>query len=432
MRVESGVRSPQDQVHESFTGSPFQMQSGWRDLLAKSGLFFFGIALWHNGLAVYASYFLLLAWALDSDLRQFGHTIKEPLVVAILVFCIALALGILWSDDPKSGFKICKRYFTFLFFIPYLSLMNRERLPWAIGGLLIGYFAVLLAGFYQWMFVGVQGIPPLEMSYTSFSLMLGVGVIGALYLAGISNNKQIRPLLWLLGGILLFIQFNQHGRIALLATILTSALLIVMLYKTKIRTLLVVAASLIIVVGSFAYSSGSFQERVAKAESDIALSQQGRYSTSVGYRIAMWDVGFRGIAERPVFGHGTGMAAEYFDKTVETYKGGLYKDLPEFLKTYHYHNDWIEIGMHLGAVGLVAYALLLWNWFRTLRAYQLTILGAAIVCYVFLSGLAETLVFFRQTLYLLFAITAIFISRQKTCGIASPEWKIPAQASGVH
>ncbi|MDQ3185312.1 MAG: O-antigen ligase family protein, partial [Pseudomonadota bacterium] len=151
----------------------------------------------------------------------------------------------------------------------------------------------------------------------------------------------------------------------------------------------------------------------------IALSQQGRYGTSVGYRLAMWDVGLHGIAERPVFGHGTGMAADYFDKTVGTYKGGLYKDLPKFLKTYHYHNDWIEIGMHVGAIGLLAYALLLWNWVRTLSTHQLTALGAAFVCFVFLSGLAETLVFFRQTLRLLLALTAIFIGWQKAYGTAS-------------
>lgn len=398
-------------MHKAPAGSPSQLQNAyaWRDVLAKSVLFFFGIVLWHKGLTVYVSYLLPLAWVLDGGLRRFGHTIKEPLVVAILVFCAVLALGILWSDYPKFGFKVWRRYFAFLFFIPYLSLLSKERLPWAISGLLVGYSIILLAGLYHWIILGVQGIPPLKMSYTSFSLVLGIGVVLALYLAGISNTKRMRSLLWLLAVFLLFIQFNQNGRIALLATVITLALLIVMLYKTKIKMFLGAAASLIIVVGGVAYSSDSFQERLATAESDIALSQQGRYDTSLGYRLAMWDVGLRGIAERPVFGHGTGMAADYFDKTVETYKGGLYKDLPKFLKTYHYHNDWIEIGMNVGAIGVMAYALLLWNWLRTLRAHQLTILGAAFVCYVFLSGLAETLVFFRQTLYLLLAITALCI-----------------------
>jgi O-antigen ligase len=421
MKIGSEAQSPEGQIRESATISLSQMQNtyAWRDVLAKSGLFFFGIALWHNGLSVYVTYLLLLVWTLDGGLRRFGYTIKEPLVIAILVFCGVLALGILWSDSPNSGYKIWKRYLTFLFFVPYLSLLSRERLPWAIGGLVIGYFAVLLAGLYQWVFVGVQGIPPLKMSYTSFSLMLGIGVIVAIYIAGISNNKKIKSSLWIFAVFLLFVQFNQNGRIALLATILTSILLVFMLYKTRIKIFLGVAASLIIVVGGFAYSSPGFQERLAKAESDIALSQQGRYDTSLGYRLAMWDVGLRGIVERPLLGHGTGMAADYFDKTVETYRGGLYRDLPQFLKTYHYHNDWIEIGMHVGAIGLTAYALLLWSWLRTLRAYQLTILGTAIVCYVFLSGLAETLVFFRQTLYLLFAITAIFISWQKAYGTAS-------------
>lgn len=74
-----------------------------------------------------------------------GQTIKEPLVLGMLILCSALALGILWSDHPELGFKVWRRYFAFLVFIPYLSLLNKQRLLWAISGLLIGYFGTLLA-----------------------------------------------------------------------------------------------------------------------------------------------------------------------------------------------------------------------------------------------------------------------------------------------
>lgn len=421
MSFESEVRSPEDRIHQNPAGSPSQMQSAfnWRDVLAKSALFFFGIALWSKGLSFYAYYLLILAWILDGSLTRFKETIKEPFVLAMLIFCIVVALGILWSDDPKLGFKVWNRYFACLIFIPYLSVLNKIRLPWAIGGLLIGYFGVLSIGVYQWLIMDAQGIPPLKMTYLDFSEMLGIGVILTLYLAGASSNKKAGSLLWLLAIFLLFVQFNQNARGLLLATLISSMLLIFLLHRKEIRTLFTVTAVLLVVMGFFAYSSASFQQRLIQAKSDIELSSRGKFDTSVGYRLAIWDVGLHGIKERPLFGHGTGMTIRYFDKTVETYKGGLYKDLPKFLNTYHYHNDWIEIGMQVGALGLLAYAFFLWGWFQTLRAHQLTLLGAALMCFIVLFGLTDVLVISRQNLYLLLVITAIGVAWQKAYGTVS-------------
>ncbi len=69
--------------------------------------------------------------------------------------------------------------------------------------------------------------------------------------------------------------------------------------------------------------------------------------------------------------------------------------------------------MHIGMLGFAAYAFLLWSWFQTFKAHQLAILGAALVCFIFLSGLTDNLVFFRQTFYLLLVVTAIGISWHK-------------------
>ena len=218
---------------------------------------------------------------------------------------------------------------------------------------------------------------------------------------------------------LLFMQFNQNGRALLLATLVSSGFLLFLLHRKEIRKLLVATAALLVAIVFFAYSSDGFQQRLVQARSDIELSKQGKYDTSLGYRFAIWDVGLHGIGEQPVWGHGTGMAAPYFDKTVETYKGGLYKDLTNFVKTYHYHNDWIEIGMQMGTLGMLAYAFFLWSWFRTLKIYRLSIPGTAFMCFIVLFGLTDVLVIFRQNVYLLLVITAIGVAWQKTYGAVS-------------
>lgn len=408
-------------MYEKLVGlsSPTQEVYEWRSMLVKFALFFFGIALWHKGPSFYAYYLLSIAWVLDGGLHRFRQTMNEPLVPAILILCTVFALGILWSEYPKLGFKVWRRYIAFLVFIPYLSLLNKERLPWAIGGLLIGYFGVMAIGIYQWLVVGVQGIPPLHMPHLFFSSMIGIGVMVTLYLADTSKTKKVRALLWLLAVFLLFIQFNQGARGVLIATLISLVFMVSLLHKKEIKRLLVTMVALIVVAGIFAYNSTTLHERMLQAKSDITLFKAENYSTSLGYRLAIWDVGLHGIAEHPFFGHGTGMAASYFDKTRETYKGGLYSDLSRIVPiTYHYHNDWIEIGMHLGAIGLIAYAFLLWSWFQTLRAHRLSIFGATLVCFIFLSGLSDNFVIFRQSLFLLLVITAIAISWQKVHGEA--------------
>ena len=398
-------------THEE-SGSLFSLQKSryvWCDVLAKFALLFFGIVLWYK-MSIYFGYGLLvLAWVLDGGLHRSRQMIKEPLVLAILFFCAVLVLGILWSDYPNSGRIRWNKYIVLTVFIPYLSLLNKERLSWAIGGLVIGYSVVLSMGIYYRFLLGEQGVPILKMKYLHFSMMLGIGVILISYLAATSSNKKVRGLLWGFAVFLLFMQFNQNARGPLLATVPTLILLLFMLYRTHIKKLLGIIAAMIIVMGAFAYNSNNFHERVSQAQGDIELIQQENYGTSGGYRLAMWDVGLHAIAQRPWFGYGTGMAASAFEQTAETYKGGRYKSLAKFQKNPHYHNDLIEMGVYLGALGLLAYIFLLWGWFQTLRAHRLTTLGIALVCFIFLAGLTDVIFIYSQIPSLLLVITAIAI-----------------------
>jgi O-antigen ligase len=150
-----------------------------------------------------------------------------------------------------------------------------------------------------------------------------------------------------------------------------------------------------------------------QVKNDIELLQQGNYSSSLGYRLAMWDVGLHGIAERPFLGHGTGMPESYFDDTIQTYKNGVYKDLPKFQETSHYHNDWIEIAMHIGILGILALMFLLWSWYQAFERKQLKLLGTGLVGYIFLAGFTDAFIIFSRTPVLLLLITAIAMSWQR-------------------
>lgn len=381
-----------------------------QELLIRFALVLLCLGFWRSEVN-YVSFPLLgIAWVLDGGLHRLNQVIKEPFVQAILLLCMLLLLGLLWSELPENGRMKWLKYFILLIFIPFYSLLNRERLLWAIGGLATGYLGVLSVGIYQWFALGVQGIPLVGMSYLSFSAMLGVGAIMAVGFADMDRSKKLGILLWIVAIALIFIQFHQNGRILLLATLIAVLLMAFLRYKIEIRKFIGILISVLIVAAIFAYSSPVFQDRLTQAKSDIELLQQGNYSSSLGYRLAMWDVGLHALAERPLSGYGTGSPERYFDNAILTYKNGVYKDLPEFQETSHYHNDWIEIGMHIGVPGMLALLFLYWGWYRAFKRSRLAILGAGLVSYIILAGFTDAFIIFSRTPVFLLLITGIIMS----------------------
>ena len=397
------------------SSNPVQSINDWRDLSAKAALFIFGIVLWHKGSAIAAGSLLVLVWILCGGLRQIKSVVKEPLVVAILSLCGVLLLGILWSDWPNSGRFRWDRYLALMIFIPYLSLLNKDRLFWAVGGVVIGYLGILFVGFYYQFFLGVPGIPPLKMAYLHFSLGIGVGVLLAIYWASISENRRVVMLMFVVVSFLLYIQFNLSGRGPLLATCTTIILLLFLLHRHQLKKLLGILAVVTVMMGIFAYHSNVFQDRLSRIETELVQSEQGMNNTSTGERRAFYEIGLNAISQRPWFGHGTGMAQKVFAENAEAYQEGRFKDVASF-HNLHYHNDLIEMGVYLGLLGILAYLFLLWGWFQSLRVRGLTVLGATLVCFIFMAGLTDVILIYGQIPSLLLAITAIAITWQREYG----------------
>jgi len=390
----------------------------WRELLARFALIFFCIALWSNRSLYVAIFILVCAWLADGGLAKFTRLAKEPLVIGILVFCGVWVLGLLWSDFSVAFQGKWKKYFVLLTFIPLLSLLNKARLPWAVGALLVGYLGVLAIGSYQWIIQGAQGVPWLKFSYLGYSAAIGIGVLLAAYFSCVTSANRSRYLSWLLALLLLFLQFNQSSRGLLVATLVALLLMIILRYRIEGKRLAGGLVSVVAAITLLAASSNIFHERLFQAGTDLQLFQQGNYQTSLGYRLAMWEIGLRGIAERPILGHGAGMAKQYFEESAATYGQGIYKNLPEFQKTVHFHNELIEIGVHLGLLGILAFMFLLWSWLQTFKRQRMGLLGAAIVCYIIMAGLSHVFLLFSRIPLLLLVVTAVVICwRQHVDGL---------------
>ena len=367
---------------------------------------------WYSPLNMVSFPLLVVASIIDGGLQRLGQALKLPLVQALVLLCALLLVGLSWSEAPFDGRMKWLKYFVLLIFIPFYLLLNRQRLPWVLVSLIAGYLSVLALGIYQWQTMDAQGIPLLNMSYLSFSAMLGVGVIVATSFACTSRTIPKQLIGAVAALMLLYVQFHQSGRILLLATLISILLLVVLRYRHAIKRMLVIGVSIVTVTAFFAFSSPVLQERLTQLSSDITLLQQGNFSSSMGYRLAMWDVGIHAIAEHPWTGYGTGMPAQYFEQVIETYKGGIYKDLPAFQPTSHFHNDWIEIGMHVGIPGMAALVFLYWGWYRAFQSANVRLLGAGLTGFAWLAGMTDTFLIFSRTPILILLITAIVLCRQ--------------------
>lgn len=131
----------------------------WRELLVRFALVFFCFALWPKGFMYWGVALLVVAWLVDGGLFRFRGLLKEPLVLGILVFCGVWVVGLLWSDLAVAFQDRWRKYFLLLAFLPLYSLLNKERLPWAVGGLAGSYSTMVALGGYSWSMQGMQGVP---------------------------------------------------------------------------------------------------------------------------------------------------------------------------------------------------------------------------------------------------------------------------------
>lgn len=383
--------------------------ANWREWLARCALVCFCVGFSHKALFYPAVVMLVLAWLVDGGMASFKQLLREPLVRAVLILGCLLLLGLLWSETPLDGRHKWIKYLLLLLYLPFLALLNKKRLPWAAIGLLVGVGLVVFIGAYQWAVDSEQGVPALGLSYLNFSALLGIGIVLSGYLACSCRNSLMRVTLLVSGLALLYLQFQQGARGFLLVTLFTLLIMVINYFRVNMRRFVALSLVLIALVGLFTYTSPVMQDRWGQAQQDFAKLQQADFRSSIGYRLAMWDIGLHGVLQQPWWGHGTGSPEQYVNQTIQHYKNGIYKDLPDFQPYAHFHNDWIEIGMHVGLLGIFALMYLLWVWYETFKRCGIALLGVGMVSFIFLSGLTEAFMIFYRIPVLLLMITGITV-----------------------
>jgi len=99
---------------------------------------------------------------------------------------------------------------------------------------------------------------------------------------------------------------------------------------------------------------------------------------------------------------------------VQNYKGGIYSSIPKSERTYHFHNDYVEIAVQIGLVGLLLYILTMYSLIRILKDSTFFPLVIAILTMFWVNGLSDVMFVHRVIIYFLAVFLALAISEVHT------------------
>lgn len=335
-------------------------------------------------------YLLLLFWVLEGDFGKKLEKIRaEKALWFLLLFFTISALSMLWTDNTSEGIYVLKFYFaiTTVFVTFYTSMKARYLLAIVFAFLMSMFISEIISYgvFLEWWQTKKSSpdMPTPFMHHVPYSIFLAITIF---LLLGQILNKKISLTLRLFEAVFLFSTtvnlFLNGGRTGQLAFMFGLLIFVTSYFGTKIKYIfatLVVLSSLFVVAYHF---SPVFHARAHKAVSDIEKIQSGNLNSSWGSRIAMKIVTYEIIKAQPLLGVGLG-------DTRDAYKEALQSEaLQKYSFTdnvHHVHDQYLQIILQTGLVGLLFFIMFLWSLFRakTNHPLQKATLNAILIVFLF-------------------------------------------------
>lgn len=310
---------------------------------------------------------LLLATLLSGRMhRVLGRAFRQPLGLAIVVFFVVVALGMLhgpasWQERLESFWSWRKLLYAFLLLGLFEGIAWKKRFAWAIAlACLAGVLASFMA-FAGWIPSKPHNeIGVLFQNHTTQGLVFSVGIICCAQLAFVTQGPW-RVVMWVAVVLLVLnILFVSPGRSAYL--VVAAIPLVLGLQRFGWRRVPALAA-VVAILGLAAYQFSSMvRERVDLAWEEVTTHHTTSTLTSVGFRAVVYRHTAELVAEQPLVGYGTGS----FRTVYTSYVRERYTDW-RGEGTADPHNQYLLIAMETGLIGVAAFIGILVTAFRSTR-----------------------------------------------------------------
>ncbi|WP_353661222.1 O-antigen ligase family protein [Hydrogenimonas sp. SS33] len=313
--------------------------------------------------------FLLLLWLAEGNMRKKKKILlRNKAILFFLLFFIVHICSLLWSHHFHTALHTLKFYFTILVIISILyTSLQRSFIPYILIAFLLSMFVseVLLYGvfFEWWHFKNASSANPSPiMHHIFYSIFVAVTILLLLWQIfnpKISYKIKILELFFLISTTTNL--FLNGGRTGQLGFIFALFVFTINLFGFKKKYLLATSAILAILFISGYRLSPVFHAKVHQGVSDIQKMMHGDLNTSWGLRVAMKKVGFQIVKDHPLLGVGVGDVLATFQSYLQKSKEKKYA----FLFTVnHVHDQWLQILLQTGIIGLAFFILFLLHLFK--------------------------------------------------------------------
>lgn len=320
-----------------------------------------GTSVRHVASAMFAL-LVLLSLSVIKDWRRIFLTLtglEKIFLLSLVLYTISGLLSFYNVDDTDKYIKLFERYLRFSLVVPvYLLIIkkNKSVLNYLyIGAVISGPFmlSVALSHFIQYPDVPAKGY----YHHIIFGqlAMLNVGIMLTLILIKKLMLKiQLLILFSMICGIATAILSQARG----VWLVFPVYILVAVFYALKKKRInlanIALFLALMVSITVFTPIGNLVQQRTGEAISEISqFYNEHQYYSSVGTRLAMWDIAVEVWGQHPVLGTGLG---DFDDEVMALQREGDYQGMSVHNSV---HNIYIQALVGSGLIGLLALLVLL-------------------------------------------------------------------------
>jgi O-antigen ligase len=327
-------------------------------------------------------YVILLFWILEGNFSEKYKKIRSSKVILyILVFYAFSTLSLFWSDNTHEGRQLLRYYFAIsMVMVAIFTSMKQKFAKSILYAFLLSMLISEIASYgiyFEWWHI--NGVPPSMptpfMHHTIYSVFLATTIF--LLLAQIQDKSTpfklriFEFIFFLSSSINLFINGGRTGQLALIFGAFAYTFIY---FKKKIFIFYTFVLLAFIFVGAYQLSP-NFHNRVHQAVNDIEKIQKGNLKSSWGSRIAMKQVAWQIIKDQPVLGVGIGDSMDVFREYLDHKQ---FHNLNFIKVAHHLHDQFIQIMVDTGIIGLFIFLLFLFSLLATVFHMQNPLLQASL------------------------------------------------------
>ncbi|HWP27885.1 MAG TPA: O-antigen ligase family protein [Xanthobacteraceae bacterium] len=294
------------------------------------------------------------------------HALRSPESIALLAFGVILLFGMLYGDAPwEARWRALAGWRKLLLFPMAVALFANEISKRTFIKVFFGFCIVVALLSFLFDGLGIDITPRLSAgvvvhNYITQGLLLTMG-------AAIAAAALLRPQVFsgdpflgnrpVMGAALLAflinIAFVIIGRSGYLAVLVAMMVVVATLAPVALRTRIVTAIGVLLVVAMMIAVSERARTRIALAIEEIRTAESAPQITSVGVRFVMWQNTLSMIEKNPILGVGTGSFMEGYRREVAG------RTSPNQTPTNDPHNQFLRILAEHGLLGLAAFGAFL-------------------------------------------------------------------------